>query len=136
MVRERLKKQNNKREKELKAVGSKIESIGVLKNKALTKNLEGIISDGDYKRYTSSLDLELKNHEETKARLASEIEVSLDSNLLETVKKAVNNALNFDIINREMLNRFIAKIEVYGDKTIKIHYRFAGLEKILNASME
>ena len=51
---------------------------------------------------------------------------------LENIKDAVDNTLAFNELTRKVINRFIKKIEVKADETVKLYYRFVGSAKILN----
>lgn len=57
---------------------------------------------------------------------------SAESKDFECIKATVEEALKFDEINREVINRFIEKIVVTSESKIKLFYRFAGTSKILN----
>ena len=134
-VRERFVKARAKLEKELKACTGKIENIKKLKSKALSKYLEEAISKSDYDDYIATQDAELKKLLHNKEKLEAAISASIDAKTLEKLKAIVTSALEFREINREVINRFIEKIEVTADGTVKLYYRFAGTSEILNELM-
>ena len=135
MVSAKLGKAKAKLEKELKACTEKMENIKKLKSKALAKYLEEAISKEDYNDFVAAKDAEMQKLLERKEQLEASLSESVDGNTLDKIRGIVANALEFKEINREVINRFIEKIEVAADGTVKLYYRFAGTSKILNELM-
>lgn len=131
-VKVKLKKQQARLEKDLKTCSAKLEAITQLKNKALTRYLQEEITKMDYDNYIRSQDNELKTILFYKEKLESELSTSLDSDVLGKIKGVVDDALGFKDITREVVNRFIEKIEVESVGTIKLFYRFTGSSQLLN----
>ncbi|MFC5530481.1 recombinase family protein [Cohnella yongneupensis] len=131
-VRDRFIKAKVKLEKELKACAVKIENIRKLKSKALSKYLEEAITKADYDDYIAAQDEEIEKLLHNKEKLEAALTTSVDASVLDKIKGIVVSALEFKEINREVISRFIEKIEVTADGTVKLYYRFAGTSKILN----
>lgn len=132
LVKDRLNKERVRMEKDLKACGAKIDTINQLKNKALTRFLEDIITKEDYNNFVASKDVEIKELLLCKEKLGIALSTSFDTNVLDKIKEVVTNALNFNDITREVISRFIEKIEVKEDGTVKLYYRFAGTSRVLS----
>lgn len=132
VVKEKFTKAKSKLEKELKSGAAKIESLNKLKCKALSRYLEDEISKNDYDNYIALQDTEVRKLCHNQEKLKAAISASLDASVLDKIKDIVKGALEFKDINREIINRFIEKIEVKEDGTVKLYYRFAGTSKILN----
>lgn len=131
-VKEKFTKAKSKLEKDLKSCLAKIEGINKLKSKALSRYLEDEISKADYDNYIATQDEEIRRLNLNKEKLRAAMSASLDASILDKIKGIVASALEFKEINREVINRFIEKIEVKEDGTVKLYYRFAGTSKILN----
>ncbi|MCZ8516020.1 hypothetical protein O9H85_27185 [Paenibacillus filicis] len=116
----------------MKSCAAKIEGINKLKSKALSRYLEDEISKEEYNNFIAIQDAEIQKLTQNKEKLMAAISTSVDSNVLDKIKGIVSSALEFKEINRELINRFIEKIEVKADGTVKLYYRFAGTSKILN----
>ncbi|PAD76495.1 hypothetical protein CHH67_12105 [Paenibacillus campinasensis] len=134
-VKDKFVKAKSKLEKELKACAGKIENIKNLKSKALSKYLEESITKSDYDDYIAAQDAEIQKLLHNKEKLDSAISASVDVDVLGKIKGIVASSLEFQEINREVINRFIEKIEVTADGNVKLYYRFAGTSKILNELM-
>ncbi|SFL21026.1 Site-specific DNA recombinase [Paenibacillus sp. 1_12] len=132
LVKDRLNKERVRMEKDLKACGAKLEAINQLKNKALTRFLEDIITKVDYDNFVTSKDAETKELMLNREIAETTLSTTIASDVLAKIKEVIDNALNFNDVNREVISRFIEKIEVKEDGTVKLYYRFAGTSKILN----
>lgn len=131
-VKDRFIKAKSKLERELKACIVKIDGIKKLKSKALSKYLEEAITKSDYDNYIAEQDEEMKKLLHNKEKLEVAMVASVDASVLDKIKAIVSSALEFNEINREVINRFIEKIEVTEEGNVKLYYRFAGTPKILN----
>lgn len=130
-VKDRFIKAKVKLERDLKACTVRIENINKLKSKALSKYLEEVITKADYDNYIAEQGAEIRNLLHNKEKLETAISASMDASILDKIKEIVVSALEFKEINREIISRFIEKIEVKEDGTVKLYYRFAGTSKIL-----
>lgn len=130
-VKTKLVKARTRVEKELNAAAAKIENVKKLKSKALSKYLEDSITKSDYDDYVVNQDAELAKLLQEKGRIEASMSAALDSRKLDEVKAVVTSALAFEEVNREVINRFIEKIVVSKECTVKLYYRFAGTSKIL-----
>lgn len=135
VVKDRFIKAKVKLDRELKACTVRIENINKLKSKALSKYLEEVITKADYDNYIAEQAAEIRNLLHNKEKIEAAISTSMDANILDKIKGIVASALEFKEINREVISRFIEKIEVKEDGTVKLYYRFAGTSKILNELM-
>lgn len=131
-VKEKFMKSRAKLEKELQSCKAKIDRVNSLKRKALSKYLEEEITKAQYDDYNASQDVEIAKLQGNKGKIEAAMSTVLDTNALERVKEIVALALEFKEISREVINRFIEKIEVKDDGTVRLYYRFAGTSKILN----
>ncbi len=135
LIKDKLKKERGRLERELKSMNSKIEYIAQFKNKALTKYISDDITKDEYEMFIASKDTELKELENRRNRIEKILSDKVDDDVISKVKLAVARALDFEDITREIINRFIEKIVIKADGTIKIFYRFQGSTKILNELM-
>jgi len=62
--------------------------------------------------------------------------MTVDTAYLGKVKRVIDEALAFDDITREVISRFIEKIEVEEVGTVKLFYRFAGTSSIVKALLD
>ncbi|GMA58082.1 hypothetical protein GCM10025858_25850 [Alicyclobacillus sacchari] len=131
-VRQKFIKSRTKLEKELQSCQAKIDRINNLKRKALSKYLEEEITKAQYDDYIAGQDVEIRKLQVNKGKIEAAMSTVLDSSALESVREIVASALEFKEISREVINRFIEKIEVKEDGTVRLYYRFAGTSKILN----
>jgi site-specific DNA recombinase len=130
-VKAKLIRARSRLEKELSSAVIKIENVKKLKSKALSKYLEDAITKADYNDYIANQDAELAKLFQEKERIEASMSAALDSKKLDEVKALVASALAFEEIDREVINRFIEKIVVAKDRTVKLYYHFAGTSKIL-----
>lgn len=130
-VKAKLLKARTRLEKEHSSVVIKIENTKKLKNRALSKYLEDAISKSTYDDYIANQDAVLAKLSQEKEMIEASISATIDSRNLNEMKTVVASALAFAEIDREIINRFIEKIVVSKDCTIKLYYRFAGTSKIL-----
>jgi site-specific DNA recombinase len=135
-IKGKMTKEKARLEKELKSCNSKIEQINQLKSKALTRFLNNDIPKEEYDNFVALKNGEMKELMSSKMKIETALSSSLDTNALENIKDAVDNALAFNELTRKVINRFIEKIEVKADGTIKLYYRFVGSAKILNELMD
>jgi hypothetical protein len=101
----------------------------------LTKYISDDITKDEYEMFIASKDTELKELENRRNRIEKILSDKVDDDVISKVKLAVARALDFEDITREIINRFIEKIVIKADGTIKIFYRFQGSTKILNELM-
>lgn len=130
-VKAKLVKTRSRFEKELNSAVARIENVKKLKSKALSRYLEDAINKSDYDDYIANQDAELTKLLQEKERIEASMLATMDSRKLDEVKAVVASALAFEEINREVINRFIEKIVVSKDSTVKLYYRFVGTSKIL-----
>jgi site-specific DNA recombinase len=134
-LKERLSNNRSSAEKELKTIENKIESIAKFKANALEKFISEQITKTDYDLVTGSKDKELNRLKERKELVLKELNDEVDERLLNKLKSELDEKLGFDNINREVLNRFVEKIIVSDEGTVKIYYKFNGSEKIMKELM-
>lgn len=70
----------------------------------------------------------LQHLETEKSELEKMMDESHSASRLSAIKGQLEKAVTFDTLTTEMLLRFIEKIEVKEDKSIKIYYKFAMVE--------
>ncbi|CQR52435.1 recombinase family protein [Paenibacillus riograndensis] len=102
-----------------------------VREKALSRYLEDVITKSDYDDYVVNRDAELVKLLQDKGQIEASMSAALDSRKLDEVKAVVTSALAFEEVNKEVINRFIEKIVVARDSTVKLYYCFAGISKIL-----
>lgn len=129
----KLKNDKIRVEKDLHRCEKQMESIKSLKKKALTKFLDDLISKEDYDDFISSKDAELKKLLLQQEELKKVMSMTVDTADLVKVQQVIDDALAFNDITREVISRFIEKIEVEEDGKVRLYYRFAGSTNILKA---
>jgi site-specific DNA recombinase len=67
-----------------------------------------------------------------KTKLEAALSTTVDADILVRINEVVDTALNFSDVTREVISRFIEKIEVKANGTVKLFYRFAGSSTVLN----
>jgi site-specific DNA recombinase len=134
-IKSKMKKEKARLEKELKSCNSKIGKINQIKSKALTRYLNDDIPKEEYDNSVALKNDEMKYLMSSKIKLETALSTSLDTNAIENIKDAVDTALAFNELTRKVIKRFIEKIEVKADGTVKLYYRFVGSAKILNELM-
>jgi len=129
----KLKNDKIRVEKDLHRCEKQMESIKSLKKKALTKFLDDLISKEDYDDFISSKDAELKKLLLRQEELKTVMSMTVDTADLVKVQQVIDDALAFNDITREVISRFIERIEVGEDGKVRLYYRFAGSTSILKA---
>ena len=132
LIKERFRKYQNKLKKDLQACKNKIEAIYQAKNKALSKFIEEQITKEAYDLFVAEKDKELKELSDQKAKLESALSESLDEHQMAKIKEVIDHVLNFQELTREAINRFIERIEVKADGTVRLFYRFSASSQVLN----
>ena len=127
-----MKKDNTKIEKEQKKNVAEINKLKVQKDKALSKFIEEEITKENYNNYITNTDNEIAKLLEIQKQLEERLKGSMNTSHLDVLKETIEIALSFNELNRETINRFIEKIEIKEDKTIKLYYRFAVSDKLIN----
>ncbi|MCT4593689.1 MAG: recombinase family protein [Anaeromicrobium sp.] len=121
--------------KELKVLDSKIDKIEKFKSKALEKLINEDITREEYKLITQSKEKELDRLKERQIGIRAELDEEIDEVLLNRLKASIEEKIEFKVINREVLNRFVDKIVVADNGKIEIYYKFNGSEKIMKELM-
>lgn len=66
-----------------------------------------------------------------KVDLESILSETIDDNLFMQVKAEVDKSLSFENLTREVLNRYVDRIEVGEDGTVDVFYKFRGSDTII-----
>jgi hypothetical protein len=88
-----------------------------------------------YDSYVVLKDTEIKDLLLSKENLGTALSTTLDTNVLAKIKEVIDNLLSVNEITREVISRFIEKVEVKEDSTVKLFYRFSGSSRVLNKSL-
>lgn len=95
--------------------------------------MDDLISKEDYNDFISSKDAELKKLLLQQEELKKVMSMTVDTADLVKVQQVIDDALAFNDITREVISRFIEKIEVGEDGKVRLYYRFACSTNILKA---
>jgi hypothetical protein len=90
------------------------------------------ITKADYDMFVASKDGEMGELLLNKTKLEAALSTTVDADILVRINEVVDTALNFSDVTREVISRFIEKIEVKANGTVKLFYRFAGSSTVLN----
>lgn len=118
----KLEKEVNKK---LSRIENKLETLKSRRNRYIDLLADEIISKQDYDSKVEEAQNEVKSLEIEKMSLIDSLNKVNDIDKLQVLKKELDKLLQFEDLTKEMLNRFIDKIEVEADGTPRIHYKFA-----------
>lgn len=127
-VKQRINANEKKMTKQLQAIDKQVQKQMDLKKNALQKFVNDDITKDDYDDLVTYVQDTLQLLESEKRELKKMMDESHSVSKLSAIKEQLKNAVTFDTLTTEMLLRFIEKIEVKEDKSIKIYYKFAMVE--------
>lgn len=123
-----------KEKKFLSNINAKIEEVSKKLDKMYFDNLNGIISNDDYFRYSRSFIEERKKLNNQKKSIEENICIIKEENRKnknkENIDKIIDDFLNFEKLNRKILFELINKIELDEFKNIYIYFNFSELNII------
>ncbi|MEQ7052996.1 hypothetical protein ABN764_20340 [Paenibacillaceae sp. P-4] len=99
-----------------------------IKKNALQKFVSDAITKDDYDCLVTDIEDKLLHLEVEKSQLQKKMEESYSASKLFSIKEQFKKAVAFDTLTTETPLRFVEKIEVKEDKSIKIYYKFAMVE--------
>lgn len=127
-VKQRINANEKKMTKQLQAIDKQVQKQMNIKRNALQKFVSDDITKDDYDDLVTSVQDTLQLLETEKSELKKMMDESHSVSRLSAIKRQLEKAVAFDTLTTEMLLRFIEKIEVKKDKSIKIYYKFAMVE--------
>jgi hypothetical protein len=101
----------------------------------LEKLINEDITREEYKLITQSKEKELDRLKERQIGIRAELDEEIDEVLLNRLKASTEEKIEFKVINREVLNRFVDKIVVADNGKIEIYYKFNGSERVMKELM-
>lgn len=116
--------------KELKQVERKIDKLNNQVSSLLTLHADGAMTTEMFKQQSERISIQLQELADRKANLQSALATKKDNTeQLQAFKKEVERISELDIedenILKQVLQRLINKIEVFGEGKIKIHYNLS-----------
>lgn len=112
--------------KNLDSYENKVKSLNTTKKNALFKFCSEEITDSEYRDLIDYIEKELKSINITINQLNTKLE-KLNTLTSEDLTELTNELSNIKMLNKELLNRLIKKIEVKENGDVKIYYRFSHL---------
>ena len=111
-----------------KSLEKQIEKQLILKRNSLQKFILGEISKQDYDDFISMVEEQLHKLDSEKIKLKKIMAESHQSDDFTAIKKQLSEFLKFNSLTKEMLLRFVERIEVTENKDIKVTYKFAKVD--------
>ncbi len=110
---------------QLENIQKRLEKIEKFKRKTYHNYMEDLISREEYIRYVSEYEAEIKELEKEKSAICDkeDLQQELDDRHDQWVE-AFKDYINISELTRDVVLELIEKIEVHGDGSITIHYKF------------
>jgi len=119
----------NSNKKKLSYINNQIKNQMKIKSNALQKFVIEDISKEDYDELVSMIQDKLTQLEVEKLDIKKKMTEHFSRDNVSAIKEQLKKFLNFNILTTEVLLRFIEKIDVFENKNIEIHYKFAPVKK-------
>ena len=116
---------DDKRRKKLPSLEGELNKIKVLKRNALELLSDQIMSKKDYSEAIEYYDEKYRTIEREIASVNQHTQHEFDVQVLEQLKLVLLKKLHFDVLDSELIHRFVEKIEIKADGSPRIHYRFS-----------
>lgn len=125
LINKKIKKQETKSKQMVKSYEMRKANHKEAKGKLILRYTGGDITKSEYDLASEVLDNQMIDLEKQISKLmASENEATMRKSF-DYMKSQLASYGNFDVIDREVLNRFVLKIVVYENETIEITYKFS-----------
>lgn len=131
VIKQKSGAERTKIKKELASFQKRLDKVYSFKKNALESMIDGKISQSDYSFIIAEKEKELQELLHRKVDLESILSETIDDNLFMQVKAEVDKSLSFENLTREVLNRYVDRIEVGEDGTVDIFYKFRGSDTII-----
>lgn len=124
-LEEKTKTSEKKIKVQLTSIEKQLEKQLNLKRNSLQKFVQDEISKQDYDDFVSMIEEKIKSLEIEKLKLKKIMAESHQTDNFTAIKNLLNDFLEFNTLTKEMLNRFVDRIEITESKNIKITYKFS-----------
>ncbi|MGI8372204.1 recombinase family protein [Priestia megaterium] len=128
-ITSKIQASKNSTEKKLSYINNQIENQMKIKRNALQKFVIEDISKEDYDELVVMVQDKLTQLEGERLNIRKKMAENLSRDNVSAIKEQLKQFLNFNTLTTEMLLRFVEKIDVFENKNIKIHYKFAPIKK-------
>ncbi len=112
----------------LQSIEKQITQQKTMKQNALQKFVQDDISKKDYDNFVQIIEEKLQHLEFEKVEIQKIMTESYSTTNFTVIKKQLNEFLQFNSLTKEMLLRFVERIEISENKDIKIFYKFTKVE--------
>ena len=127
-LEDKLKSSHKKNQTLLKSIQNQINRQQKIKQNALEKFISDEITKKDYDGFVEKTEDKLKELNTEYIEIEKLLSTSNQQEDFNEIKAQLSTFLELGTITKEMLLRFVDRIEVTEDKGIKISYKFAGIE--------